>query len=209
MHIGGFQPFTLSDFPGRAAAIVFTQGCNYRCPFCHNGALWPIASPNAIDAPTWTDRAVLEFLASRRGRLEGLVVSGGEPTLQSDLADFLRQIKTLGFATKLDTNGSRPSVLRRLFDEQLLDYVAMDVKGPADRYARLAGVEVDLTAIEQSIALIAESGVAHHFRTTWIESLLRESDREGVLALLPPGSRHIWQAFRPELAVDAALRRSA
>lgn len=204
MQIGGFQPFTLSDFPGRSAAIVFTRGCNFRCPFCHNVSLWP-RSANERQ----TSRDVLAFLEKRRGLLDGVVVSGGEPTLHDDLAAFIRDIRTLGFAVKLDTNGSRSEVLRNLLEAGLLDYVAMDIKAPSAYYGRLSGVDVDMSAIRRSIRLIADSSVEHHFRTTWVAPLLQESDRSEILELVPDGSRHVWQKFRPQLAADVALQRSA
>ena len=205
MLIGGLERFSLSDFPGRSAAVVFTQGCNFRCPFCHNGGLLPLTTSDAAAIPT---DEVLEFLATRRGKLDGVVVSGGEPTLQPDLADFLRSARALGFLTKLDTNGSRPETLRALLRAGLLDFVAMDLKAPLALYPRLAGVAVDVAAVAASIALIVESGVAHEFRTTVVNALLGPADVEAVRALVPTGSTWRAQAFRPEHAYDAALRAS-
>jgi pyruvate formate lyase activating enzyme len=203
MIIGGFEPLTLSDYPGEIAAVVFTQGCNFRCPFCHNGSLLP-ARPEG--EPLWTEHEVLEMLARRRGKLGGVVISGGEPTLQGDLSSFIRRVRDLGLRVKLDTNGSRPEVLRPLFQDGMLDYVAMDVKAPWPLYNRLAGTDVDTEAIAESINLIARSGVRHEFRTTVVEDLLSPDDVAAVVSMIPTGSPHTLQQFRSELALDPALR---
>lgn len=207
MNLGGFVPLTLCDFPGRVAAAVFTQGCNFRCPWCHNGHLAPLtrAVESRVDE-AW----VLETLARRRGRLEGLVVSGGEPTLQEGLAGFLARVKALGLAVKLDTNGSRPEVLRHLLGEGLLDHVAMDIKAPWADYARLTGMAAcDTDAIRTSLETLAASRTPHTFRTTRVDSLLSEADYAAIRAQLPPGSVHLWQAFRADLSLDPALRPAA
>lgn len=205
MRIGGWVKFSLCDYPGTPAAVVFTQGCNFRCPFCHNGPLIPRRVPPGRLIP---EAAVLDFLSERRGELQGLVISGGEPTLQADLDAFLRRVRRLGYLAKLDTNGSRPDVLRRLLSEHLLDYVAMDVKAPARAYVRLTGRRALSTdAIASSIRCIASSGVAHEFRTTWVKPLLTPDDLRDIRRMLPDGSAHRVQPFRPETALDPALRR--
>lgn len=198
MRIGGLTPFTLSDFPGRAAAVVFAQGCNFRCPYCHNGALLPDAPGRIPDGEVhaWLDR--------RRGRLGGVVVSGGEPTLQADLPDFCAAIKARGFAVKLDTNGSRPGVLRDLLRGGLLDYVAMDVKAPPASYHRLAGVPVVWSALAESIEVIVASRIPHHFRTTVVPALVSGSDLRAIRSLLPVSSLHVCQPCRLDLARDPA-----
>jgi pyruvate formate lyase activating enzyme len=203
VRIAGFQRFTLSDFPGRTAAIVFTQGCNFRCPFCHNGSLIPAEAEGGAYAP---EARILSLLERRRGLLDGLVVTGGEPTLQGDLAEFLGRVKGMGFAVKLDTNGSRPSVIRRLLAEGRLDYIAMDVKAPAESYDRLSGVSTPIEAVRESIGLIARSGVAHEFRTTVVRPFLSEEDIRAIRELLPAGSPHTLQPFNPEHALDRGLR---
>jgi pyruvate formate lyase activating enzyme len=200
MKIGGLVPFTLSDFPGRVAAVVFTKGCNFRCPFCHNGGLL------AAEGDTMPESDVLAFLAGRRSRLGGVVISGGEPTLQADLADFCRKVKALGLAVKLDTNGSRPDVLAALFAEDLVDFVAMDVKAPASGYDRLAGVHVPMARLWESLNLIAASGLPHQFRTTYVPTLLSTDDLQAIHAALPAGSPHKVNAFRADLALDPDLR---
>lgn len=206
MNIGGLLPFTLSDYPGRLAAVIFAQGCNFRCPFCHNGRLIPTAT--APDGQLG-EREAIRFLHSRVGRLTGVVVSGGEPTLQPDLARFLLRVQTLGYAVKLDTNGSRPEVLRLLLAERLVDFVAMDVKASWTQYDRLAGVVVDVEALRASAELIARSGVPHEFRTTVVPQLLAEADLNAINRELPPGSSHRRQVFCPAHALAPWLRGDA
>jgi len=202
VEIGGFEPFSLCDFPSRPAAVVFSQGCNFRCPFCHNAGLLAMRSGSI------PQRDVRERLSRRRGLLSGVVVGGGEPCLQADLAEFCDSVKSLGFAVKLDTNGSRPSVLRELLAQGLVDYVAMDVKAPPHLYATLAGVELDWSVIEESMGVLAASSVPHHFRTTVVPSLLSEGDLDEIVSLLPAGARHVRQKFRADLARDPTLQVS-
>jgi pyruvate formate lyase activating enzyme len=204
MNIGGYQSLTLSDYPGQTAAIVFTQGCNFRCPFCHNGSL---LATRAEGRPLWEEGEVLSVLAQRARKLGGVVISGGEPTLQGDLPAFIRRIRALGLKAKLDTNGSNPVMLHRLIDEGLLDYIAMDVKAPWHLYSVLAGVTVDTARIARSMDLIARSGVRHEFRTTVVEELLTPADVAAVAAMIPAGSPHTLQEFRPEHALDPVLRQ--
>ncbi|RPI73052.1 MAG: anaerobic ribonucleoside-triphosphate reductase activating protein [Desulfobacteraceae bacterium] len=178
MLIGGIQKLSLIDYPGKISAVIFTQGCNFLCPYCHNPQL---VHSDRFEKPMET-RKVLEFLSTRVGRLDGVVLSGGEPTLQSDLADFIGQIKPFGFAVKLDTNGSRPRVLEQLLLEQCLDYVAMDLKAPPDKYKQVSGGFAGSAAIAESVRLLAESGVAHEFRTTFDPDLLDPKDLERIKA---------------------------
>jgi pyruvate formate lyase activating enzyme len=192
MFITGLQAFSLSDFPGRVSAILFTQGCNFRCPFCHNGDLIPLAPP----MKPMPDEAIDSFLHKRRGRIEGIVISGGEPTLHADLPDFLARIKTLEYAVKLDTNGSRPQMLKTLIDAGLVDYIAMDVKAPWPKYTQLTGVDEPLEPIRESIALIAQSAIACEFRTTVYPPLLGEEDLICIRELIPPGALHRIQSCR-------------
>lgn len=199
MRIGGFVPVSLNDFPGRIAAVVFTQGCNWRCPWCHNPAL---VDPERFTAPL-DEGALLARLASRRGRLDGVVVSGGEPTLQPDLAGFFARVKALGFAAKLDTNGSRPQVVRALLDARLLDYVAMDLKAPWDRCGAAAGMAVDTASLQETIALLRAAGIDHELRTTRWPGLTAQ-DETGIAAIAA-GSRHVWQQFRPLAGAPAPV----
>lgn len=192
LRIAGYVPCSLLDYPGRIAAVVFTQGCNWRCPWCHNLHL---VEPARFGPVLETER-VMAHLATRRGKLDGVVVTGGEPTLHGGLEVFLACVHALGFLVKLDTNGSRPAVLRRLLEAGLLDYVAMDVKAPLERYDVFAGVPVDTAAIAESMRLIAVSGVEHEFRTTVVPHLHTEADLAGVRALVARAPRHTLQTWR-------------
>jgi len=202
MKIGGLQAVTASDFPGRMAAIIFTQGCNFHCPFCHNASLLPMHADTLIGEDT-----VLGFLEKRRGLLDGVVISGGEPCLQDDLAGFCRQIKNMGFAVKLDTNGSRPDILEELLADNCVDFIAMDIKAPLSRLPELTGTSAHGPEIRQSISLIADSGVEHLFRTTDVTSLLSSEDLCGIKELVPPGSRHVVQPFVAKNAMAPSLRK--
>jgi len=206
VKIGGFQSLTLSDYPGRVAAIVFTQGCNFRCPFCHNESL--LASAQASTALI-DEGQVLDVLESRRRSLEAVVVSGGEATLQPDLAIFLERLKELGFDVKLDTNGSRPEVLRQLLDRGLLDYVAMDIKAPFAKYDRLTGVQGVTESVAKSVALLLTSDVPCQFRTTFVAPLLTETDLDEIRSYLPPEAPYTVQPFIAENALDETLSKTA
>ena len=208
MRIGGFQPFTLSDFPGRTAAIIFTKGCDFRCPFCHNGSLIDTSPSQEVltDGGPTDESTVLHFLEQRRGKLNGVVVTGGEPTLQEDLPEFLNSVKALGYAVKLDTNGGHPDVLTQLIEHNLIDYAAMDIKAPFAYYNRLTGVDIDVRLIRKSIRIIADSELPHHFRTTEVKALFETDYREAVEQLVPPGSTHVWQVFQPLESMDLPLR---
>ena len=180
--------------------MVFTQGCNFRCPFCHNGQLLD-RGPGQIDTSE-----VLERLAARIAVMPAVTISGGEPTIHPELAGFCARLKSAGHRVKLDTNGSRPEVVRELLSFGLLDFVAMDVKAPRSKYSDLAGVAVSAQAVEESVALLAASGMPHHFRTTLVPALLTEQDIDEIRRTLPAASEHITQAFQPEHALDPALR---
>lgn len=192
MKIGGYQKCSLIDYPGKVAAVVFTQGCNWRCPFCHNRSL---VIPARFQ-PAVPEEQLFAHLEQRRGQLDGVVVTGGEPTLQPGLAAFLRRVRALGYATKLDTNGSRPNVIAALLNEQLLDYVAMDVKGPLASYSRFAGHHVDTGTIELSIELIRTSGVSYEFRTTLVGGLHTEDDLRAMAPLVTGAKRYAVQGYR-------------
>lgn len=208
MKIGGFQPCSLCDYPGKISAVVFTQGCNFRCPFCHNGSLIPssVAESRLIPAEN-----VLAKLKIRVGQIDGVVISGGEPTLQEDLNEFAHAVIQMGFAIKLDTNGSRPLVLSRLLEDGLLNYVAMDIKAPWPKYAALIGASrAPLDEIAESMRILSKSGVSHEFRTTFVQPLLEEDDLGDIRASLPVGSTWKSQGFRAgrvrEHAVFSATR---
>jgi pyruvate formate lyase activating enzyme len=180
MLIGGLLKFSLIDYPGKVAAVVFTQGCNYRCPFCHNPEL---VLPESFNTPIPVED-VMAFLAQRRGQLQGVVITGGEPTLHDDLKDVIRRIKAMGFLVKLDTNGSRPDMLVDILNEKLVDLVAMDIKSSLQGYCKATGVKADLECVKRSIALIKASGVAHLFRTTVLRGIVSEENVHQIKALL-------------------------
>ena len=203
MKIGGLHKLSLSDYSGHVATVVFTQGCNFRCRFCHNGSLMPTNVPDSSLIP---EEKVFEFLENRRSHLDAVVVTGGEPTIQPDLSEFIHRIIMMGFLVKLDTNGSQPEVLCKLLKQKLIDYVAMDIKAPLDIYDRLTGVQAPISRIKKSIELIASSGIAHVFRTTVVKSLLLPQDLRPIQKLIPPGSMYLLQKFRPEYALDPVLQ---
>lgn len=191
MKLGGMQKLTLLDYPGRVACTVFTAGCNFRCPFCHNAAL--LADPQ--QEHSLTEKALFTFLRRRRGILDGVCVTGGEPTLHRDLPTFLAAIRALGFAVKLDTNGSHPDVLRRVIDAGLVDYVAMDLKNAPSRYAETTGCEVSLDAIAESASLLRTGTLPYEFRTTVVAELHDEAAFHGIGQAFGSDSPYYLQCF--------------
>lgn len=188
MRIGGLQKLTLLDFPGKTACTVFLQGCNFRCPFCHNPSL--IFGTEPIE-----EAELFRFLATRQGLLDGVAVSGGEPLLSNDLAPLLERIKSMGFAVKLDTNGSFPARLRSLLDAGLVDYVAMDVKNAPARYAATCGADGMLPAVEESAALLMGRRVPYEFRTTVVAELHDAADFHAIGAWLRGAEQYFLQPF--------------
>ncbi len=202
MLIGGLQKLSLVDYPGKSCIALFTIGCNFRCPFCHNPELvLPERFPSSLDT-----QEVLDFIKSRQGLVEAVTISGGEPTLQSDLADFIKQIKEMGFLVKLDTNGTQPQVLERLFADKLLDFVAMDIKNSFANYSKTVGVEADIERLKSSIELIKNSGKDYEFRTTIIDRLHQVLDFEDIGKQLTADGQKIkrfaLQHFRPAKTLD-------
>ena len=192
MRILGLQKLSLVDFPGKVAATVFTGGCNLRCPFCHNAPLvLPGRGTSALDAG-----GVLDFLASRRGLLDGVVLSGGEPLLQPDAADFLAEVKAMGFAVKLDTNGCHPDALADILDRRLADYVAMDIKNSLEKYPWTVGVPgFDTAPVERSARLLMEGPADYEFRTTLVRPFHEVGDMETIGRWLRGARRYYLQAF--------------
>ena len=192
MKIAQLLPTTLIEYPGKVAALIYTAGCNFRCPFCHNSELVLPDKVKALRCIPEDD--VLYFLRERQGFLDALAITGGEPTLQPDLAEFLARVKGIGYLIKLDTNGSNPGVLARLFDEKLVDYVAMDVKGPEERYSELAGVNVDTDAVKETIRLIIDRAPDYEFRTT-VAPTITADEVEETTRLIQGAKRYFLQAF--------------
>ena len=192
MNIQGFQKLTLLDFPGHTACTVFTGGCNLRCPFCHNVQL--VLAP---EEEPFSDQEIFSYLEKRRGVLDGVAVTGGEPLLQPDIADFLRRVKALGYLTKVDTNGFFPETLETLLGEGLADYVAMDVKNSKTKYAATCGRRsVDLGKVEKSISLIKNADIEYEFRTTVVGGFHTLEDIEDICRWLSGAKRYYLQAFK-------------
>jgi pyruvate formate lyase activating enzyme len=202
MIIGGLQKFTLVDFPGRVAAVVFTQGCNFRCPYCHNPQL---VDPDRYAAPL-SEEAFFAFLGQRRDQLQGVVVTGGEPTVHDDLPEFLASIRSLGFAIKLDSNGSNPEMLRRVLAKGLVDFLAMDLKGPVSSYKRVTGFDASAGDIGRSLEIVIHSGIPHEIRTTYLETLLSMKDLRDMAAHVKGCASFVVQGFRPSETLDQTFR---
>lgn len=207
LKASGVQPFTLLDFPEKIACVFFLPGCNFRCGYCHNPE-FVLPEKLVQTADSWIpEDALLSFLKQRRGLLEGVVISGGEPTLQPRLEPFIRDVRRMGFRIKLDTNGSRPELLAHLLDEELLDYVAMDVKTSRERYSELVGPCIQTDAIVKSIDLIRERAPDYEFRTTLIPEIHGRPEWLGMLDLIRGARRYSLQAFRPSVTLDPAFAR--
>jgi len=202
MRIGGIQKLSLIDYPGHLSTVVFTQGCNLRCPYCHNPEL---VLPQCFGVRVSEDE-IFSFLATRVGKLQAVVVTGGEPTLHADLPEFLAAIKRMGFKTKLDTNGTRPEALQLLIAQNLTDFVAMDIKAPLAFYHELSGCRVDVAAIRQSIELILSAPVQHQFRTTVEPKRLSKQDCEDIQNWMNSlGARHIFQNASSEKTLESFM----
>ena len=202
MKIIGFIETSLLDWDGHIVASIYLPGCNFRCPYCHN--------KNVVLNPDSFDEVPIEYIESyiseNKDFLDGIVVSGGEPTTHSDLADLLREIKDFGLKVKLDTNGTNPDVLERLISENLLDYIAMDVKAPLNKkYSDTAGVDVNLDNIRRSIDIIQSSGIDYEFRTTIVPIFLSEDDVHSIISELSGSKKYALQQFRPDYTLDPAL----
>ena len=191
MIIKGLQKTTLLDFPGKVACTVFTAGCNFRCPFCHNASL--VISPDMSD--TISEEEIFAFLKKRRGILDGVCITGGEPLLQRDIEDFIKKIRELGLAVKLDTNGAYPERLRSIIDKGLVDYVAMDIKNSKEKYALTAGADVDIEKISESVRILMESDVEYEFRTTVARELHSPEDIQSIGEWIAGADRYFLQSF--------------
>ncbi len=193
--IRGFIKNSFVDYPGKIAATVFTGGCNFSCPFCHNGEL--VKSPRNL--PAVPQKEIFDFLDKRKGLIEGLVITGGEPSLWPGLADFIIKVKEKGFLVKLDTNGYEPLVLKKLLEENLLDYIAMDIKNSPDKYAQTAGLKhLDISRIIQSIDIIRNSGLDYEFRTTIMKEHHEEKDLIKIADWLQGSRKYVLQNYNPK-----------
>ena len=198
MKIGGLQKVSLIDYPGLICGIVFLQGCNFKCPYCHN----PELVDTRLFQPCIKENEVLDFLNTRKGKLDAISITGGEPTIQDDLESFIKQIKKMGFAVKLDTNGSQPQVIKTLLDKKLLDFIAMDIKAPLEKYKSVVKVPVNSDLIKESIKLILKAKITHEFRTTIVESQLKEKDILQIAKLISGAKSYALQKFVPVKVLD-------
>lgn len=196
MRISGLQKLTLLDFPERVACTVFTYGCNFRCPFCHNAGLVVGDLPDEVDEGDF-----FSYLDKRKGVLDGVAVTGGEPTLQKDLIPFIKRIKEKGLAVKLDTNGARPDVIKRILDENLVDYFAMDVKNRPEKYAATAGVDVDLDAVRETISLLISRAPEYEFRTTVVKGFHEKGDFLAIGEMIKGAKKYFLQKFTDSGAI--------
>ncbi|MEM4726878.1 MAG: anaerobic ribonucleoside-triphosphate reductase activating protein [Candidatus Bathyarchaeia archaeon] len=202
LPIIGLQRLSLVDYPGRLCTTIFTAGCNFRCPYCFNVEI--VLEPNKLE--NIPEEEVLNLLKERRGFIDGVCIGGGEPTIHGALPTFIRRVKLLGLEVKLDTNGSRPRMLRRLMEDELLDYVAMDVKAPLNRYQEVVGAKLDAEAVKESIRILRRGRVDHEFRTTVVPGILAEEDILEIARTLAGSKRYVIQQFRPGKTLSPKLR---
>ena len=192
MIIDGFDRLTLLDFPGHIACIIFTRGCNYSCSYCQNSSL----INNCKKPGRYSEEDVLKFLESRKKKLEGIVISGGEPTIQKGLKEFIIKVKKMGFKVKLDTNGSNPKVLKDLINNNLIDYVAMDIKNDFDNYEKVTKCHVNLKTIKESIDILLESKTNYEFRTTIIKEFHDLDNIKNIINKIKKCKKYYVQNFR-------------
>ena len=193
MRICGFNKTTLLDYPGKVVSTIFLGGCNFRCPFCQNGIL--VVAPG--EQPDYSQEELLTFLKKRKGILEGVCVTGGEPTLNADLIDFLKKVKAMGYKTKLDTNGTNPDMLIRAVEENAVDYVAMDIKNSREKYGLSVGIKnYDTSKIEKSVSFLLEDRVDYEFRTTVVKEFNDEESFKGIAEWIKGAKKYFLQAFK-------------
>ena len=201
MIIGGFEKFSLNDYPGKSAAVIFTLGCNFRCRYCHNPEL-VLPEKYGLEIPI---DEVYKFLESRVGKLDAVCITGGEPTEHLDLPEMIKKIKGMGFLVKLDTNGSRPGMLEKLIKEGNLDYIAMDIKAPLENYTKITAVPVDVEKLKKSIELIISSGLPHEFRTTVVKTLTSFDDLRKIAGSIKGADNYFIQRFVSSKLNDPSL----
>jgi len=205
IQIGGLQKLTLIDFPGRIASTVFVIGCNFKCPWCYSSEL--VLTEKIKKQPKILEKEFLEFLKERKKLLEGLVLCGGEPSINKKLPALIKKIKKLGYLVKLDTNGSNPKMLKKLIKTKLIDYVAMDMKLPKERYPEIFGKRVKIEDIEESIKILKEGKVDYEFRTTVVPTVLNKEDILKIAKWIRGAKRYYLQNFRPEKTIDPEFEK--
>jgi|SRR3989338_1849432 len=201
MIIGGLQKFSLIDYPGKTCAIIFTRGCNFRCRYCHNPEL-VIPEKYAPEIPL---SQIYDFLENRRGKLDAVSITGGEPTQHSDLIELMKKIKNMGFLVKLDSNGSRPEMLKKIISKKLVDYLAMDIKAPLEDYHKIMGWRVPVEKLKRSIDLIINSDIDYEFRTTIVKSLTSKNDLREIAKIIKGAKKYFLQKFIPTKLNDPSL----
>ena len=191
MKIAGLQKLTLLDYPGKIACTVFTAGCNFRCPFCHNASLVTGKPEELTD-----EKEIFDLLAKRKGVLQGVCITGGEPTLQKDLLDFMSKVKDMGYKVKLDSNGFKPEILKQAVNEKIVDYIAMDIKNTPEKYGMTVGIKnFDMSPILESIDFLQNSGIDFEFRTTVVKELHTIDDIEKISKWLKGTEKYFLQCF--------------
>ena len=200
--IGGLEKVSLIDYPGKVAAIVFTYGCNLRCPYCHNPELVIEKLPSERK---FSEKYVLDFLKERKGKLDGVVITGGEPLIHMDIESFISKIKKLGFLVKLDTNGFYPERLQTLIDKKMTDYIAMDVKYPKSKYLSITNINNSKDKITQSIKIIMNSGLDYEFRTTYVKHIHTIDSAKEIGKMIRGAKNYYIQNFRPGKTIDPTL----
>ena len=195
MNIGGIQKTSLLDYPDLISSIIWTVGCNFRCPFCYNKDL-VFGNVENID-----EKDIIHFLNKRKGLLEGLVISGGEPLIQNDIVNFCEKVKKIGYYIKIDTNGTSPEKLQKLIDKKLVDYIAMDIKAPKKKYSDLTNTKTDITKIEKSIDIIKKSNLDYEFKTTFVPNLLKKEDIIEIAKWLKGAKKFFLQQFKSDASL--------
>jgi pyruvate formate lyase activating enzyme len=204
MILAGFQKLTLLDYPGKIATTVFTLGCSFRCPFCHNPELVDLRLAHNEES----EKEFFAFLTKRKGKLEGVCITGGEPTIQPDIIKFIKKIKKAGFLVKLDSNGTRPDVLKKIIDAKLVDYIAMDIKSQLANYDKVTGSKVDKDRIKLSVDLIMRSYIPYEFRTTVVPGLHSEKDFMEIAKWISGAENYYLQEYREEQKIlDPNLKK--
>jgi pyruvate formate lyase activating enzyme len=204
MRIGGIQKLTLIDFPGTIATTVFTVGCSFRCPFCHNPEL---VLPENFPPLNNMESEFFDHLEKRKGKLEGVCITGGEPTIQPDIIQFIDKIKKMGFKVKLDSNGTQPIVLEKIIKMGLVDYIAMDIKSSPENYSVAVGLNADVEAIKKSVKMIMGSGIPYEFRTTAVPGIHSEEDFLEIAKWIKGASAYYLQEYRDMSTIDPNLSK--
>lgn len=199
MRIGGFQKLTLIDYPGKIATTVFTIGCSFKCPFCHNPEL---VIKSEFLPWVGVEEEFFAHLEKRKGKLDGVCITGGEPTIQPDIIEFIKKIKDMGYLVKLDTNGTNPDILKKLYDLKLLDFVATDIKNAPDRYNDTVGLKSNMENVKKSVAMIMNSGVPYEFRTTVVPGIHTEEDFDAIVDWIDGADAYYLQEYRSGKTID-------